>query len=149
MQVGEEAQLHPPGCELLHPDPQECSQVAHKAWGEPGEVSVGLRGPRTSGQHRDVKGLRAPKAWGRNACGTVLSGGGGASTNQGESRVPHTCTAGATPLEELEEDVGGNSPGQGVPRCLFSQQVYYGENKSKHTMAPKILFRSNCPRHQP
>lgn len=41
--------------------------------------------------------------------------------NQGEDRVPHTCTASATPLEELEEDIGGNGPGQGAPRSLGSQ----------------------------
>jgi hypothetical protein len=40
--------------------------------------------------------------------------------NQDE-RVPHTCTASATPLEELEEDIGGNGPGQGAPRSLRSQ----------------------------
>lgn len=53
-------------------------------------------------------------------------------------RVPHTCTASATALEELEEDIGGNSPGQGVPRCLLSQQVYCRENESKPTYGPLV-----------
>lgn len=46
---------------------------------------------------------------------------GETDAKQGENRIPHTCTAGATPLEELEEDIGGNSPGQGAPRSLLSQ----------------------------
>lgn len=62
MQVGEEAQLHAPRCELLYLDPQECAKVAHKAWGEPGEASVELRGQLTSAQHPDVKGQKAPKS---------------------------------------------------------------------------------------
>lgn len=61
MQVGEEAQLHLPGCELLHPDPQERAKVAHEACGQPGEASVGLRGQMTSAQHLDVKSRKAPK----------------------------------------------------------------------------------------
>lgn len=52
VQVGEEAQLQPPRCELLHPDPQERAQVAHEACGKPEEASVGLGGQRTSAQHR-------------------------------------------------------------------------------------------------
>ena len=51
-------------------------------------------------------------------------------------RIPHTCTASATPLEEFEKDVGGNSPGQGVPGCLLSQQVHCGDNESKPTYGP-------------
>ena len=70
MQVGEEAQLHLPRCELLHPDPQERAQVAHKAWGEPGEeASVELRGQRTTAQYPDMKSLRTPRGQGRDAWG--------------------------------------------------------------------------------
>lgn len=137
MQVGEEAQLHPPGGELLHLDPQECAKVAHKSWGEPGEASVGLRGQLTSAQHPDLKGQKAPESRGGMPVG-------GNYREERERpvptrvRVPHTCTASATPLEELEEDIGGNSPGQGVPRCVLSQQVYYGENESKPTYGPLV-----------
>ena len=62
--------------------------------------------------------------------------GRGANTNQGESRVPHTCTAGATPLEELEEDIDDDSPDQGAPRCLLGQQVHCGEKESEPTYGP-------------
>lgn len=62
--------------------------------------------------------------------------GGEANATQGDSRVPHTCTASATPLKELEDDKGGNGPGQGAPRCLLSQQVHYGEKKSEPTSGP-------------
>lgn len=117
MQVGEEAQLHPPRRELLHPDPQKRAQVAHEACGEPEAVSVGLKGPMSSAQHQDVKGLEAPKGLGEE----TLRRRGRGSTHQGESGVPHTCTASATSLEELEKDIGSNSPGQGMPRCLLSQ----------------------------
>lgn len=52
--------------------------------------------------------------------------------------LPHTCAASATALEELEEDIGDNSPGQGTPRRLLSQQVHYGgENKSEATYGPQ------------
>lgn len=70
----------------------------------------------------------------------MLGGGrqGGTNTSQGDSRIPHTCAASATALEELEEDIGDNSPGQGTPRCLLSQQVHYGgENKSETTYGPQ------------
>lgn len=65
-----------------------------------------------------------------------MGGGTAANTNRGESRVPHTCTASATPLEELEEDIDDDRPDQGVPRCLLGQQVHYGENESKPTQRP-------------
>lgn len=63
--------------------------------------------------------------------------GGEASANQDDSRVPRTCTACATPLEELEDDIDGNGPGQGAPRGLLSQQVHYGDSKSEPNSSPE------------
>lgn len=69
MQVGEEAQLHLPRRELLHPDPKERAQVAYKAWGDEGGASVELRGQMTLVQCQNMKSLRIPRGQGRDAWG--------------------------------------------------------------------------------
>lgn len=80
-----------------------------------------------------MKGMRAQRDLGKESSTKHKGQGmpvGATDANQGECRVPHTCTASATPLEELEEDIGGNSPSQGTPRGLHSQQVHYGKKGS-------------------
>lgn len=139
MQVGEEAQLHATGGELLYPDPQEGSEVAHKTWRNQGSLTTWSWGMRNISP--TPRGLRAQRACGKkdqkqDSEGVAV---GETDVKQGKNRVPHTCTASAAPLEELEEDISGNSPGQGAPRSLRSQQVHCGLKVPGFTSNTQVL----------
>lgn len=87
------------------------------------------------------RGLRAQRACGKKDQKQDSEGAavGETDVNQGKDRVPHTCTASAAPLEELEEDISGNSPGQGAPRSLRSQQVHCGLKVPGFTSNTQVL----------